>query len=163
MKTRKLNKRAKWKLCQAIWDITIQNEFISSYIQGGIAKGIPEEYFEQIAKKVLEVHPEISVDMLQPINNEDSWDNCARFFAKRKKLKNLTPQETESFLILSHVVQWVDNVLTGYRPVVIKYEKPQRMVSPPFEAYYQVGHNALNIGPNKIPDNIMRQMKKPYR
>ena len=97
--------------------------------------------------------------MLQPMND---WDNCAKFFAKRRKLESLTPQETEGFLILSCVVQWVDNVLKNHKPVIIDYKKPKRSVSPSFKSYYAKGHSPLNVGPGRIPDSQMRISKNPY-
>jgi hypothetical protein len=62
------------------------------------------------------------------------------------------------------VVYAMRNILNNHDPKMnsFNYEKPSRKVSPSFKAYYAVGHNKLNIGPNKILDHLMRQMKNPY-
>lgn len=154
MKTRKLNKREKWKLCQAILSMCKDYEIVGS------KSSEQHDSYEALARKIIAKYPEISADMLQPVKD---WDIQLRFVIGRKKIESWTEQESNNFWMLGSIIQALENVLKNHKPVIIDYEKPRRMASPPFEAYYQVGHSALNVGAGRISDNQMRQRKRPYR
>lgn len=148
MKTRKLNKRDKWRLHEAIWNVYQAEKLVVTDVY---------ERQKEVAQKILAKYPEISIDLLEVITP----DTVLKFL--EKKVDVVTADE---FWLFDEMVLYaMRNVLNKHEPVIstFKYEKPRRMTSPPFEAYYQVGHSALNIGPGRIPDNQMRQMKRPYR
>lgn len=153
MKTRKLNKKTKWELCQAIWDMRKNYEIVGSKSS--------ERYdsYETLARKIIAKHPEISVDMLHPIKDQDIQ---LRFVTGRKKLENWTEQESDDFWTLDSLIQVIENVLNNHKPMIIDYEKPRRSVSPRLGSYYAKGCSPLNVGPGRIPDDQMRQMKIPY-
>lgn len=147
MKTRKLNKRERWRLHKAIWNIYQSEKLVvtDSY-----------ERQKEVAQKILDKYPELSVDLVSTITTE----TVIEFLEK-----NNMATTDEYWLFDQMVIYTLRNILNKYEPkleTMIKWEKPKRMVSPPFEAYYDRGHSSLNVGPNRIPDDQMRQMKHPY-
>ncbi len=138
MEKRKLNKHAKWKLCQAIWDICLEEK---------ITNNDSYERHEEVARKILGKHPEISIDMLKIF---DDWMLAIRFFnGKRKyvqfeKLSWTEEISSNMFAVLS-ITQTIKNVLNNHKPAIIHYEKPKRMASPPLSAYEPVPVSKLDI------------------
>lgn len=147
MKTRKLNKRERWRLHEAIWNIYQAEKLVvtDSY-----------ERQKEVAQKIIDKYPELSVDLVSTITTE----TVIEFLEK-----NNMATTDEYWLFDQMVIYTLRNILNKYEPkleTMIKWEKPKRMASPPFEAYYAKGHSRLNVGPNRIPDDQMRQMKRPY-
>lgn len=147
MKQIKLNKQKRWNLYKVISDV---------YHSEKLTVTDNYERQKEVAQKILNKYPELSIDILSTITVETVLEFLE---------KNNMGTTDEYWLFDQMVVYTLKNILNKHEPKfeeMIKWKKPTRMASPPFEAYHEIGHNILNIGPNRIPDSQMRQMKKPY-
>lgn len=153
MKKRKLNKRERWKIHQVLWDMCQEYE-----ITGTKNTELYDSY-EKLAQKIIESHPEISIDLLQVING----DTVVTFFMGKRDKEEMNNDDLDNIFNFESVVQVLKNVLNNQKPNIIDYEKPRRSISPRKTSYFAVGHSKLNIGKNKISDEEMFRERKPYR
>ncbi len=143
MKHKKLHKREKWRICKIIW-----NEYLiaGNYLEGE-SNQVQYDWQENVARKIIEKHPEISVEMLKIF--EDlffiiRFFNWNRRYSAFEKMQ-WTEEISKNVFRLSGLARVIENVLLDRKPKIINYKKPQIIISPPSSAYKPIPFNKMDI------------------